>query len=79
MSSTHEEADTVTINHGVEVGSNGMNVQIHSHYTDVQPLAIRRTPRIDDQSAAIMDTAKYGAMSPDSLYMTRLARIYQEL
>ena len=79
MSSTHEEADTVTINHAVEVGSNGMNVQIHSHDTDVQLLAIRRTPRIDDRFAAIMDTAKYDAMSPNSLYMTRLARRYQEL
>ena len=46
--------------HVVEVASNRMNVHIlfYSQDTNVQLLALRRTPLIGDRSAAIMDTSE---------------------
>ena len=56
QNSTQEEADNLMIQHAVQVASNGMHVHIYSQDTDVQPLALRRTPLIHDRSAAIMGT-----------------------
>ena len=46
------------IHHAVDVVSNGMNVHIYSQDTDVQFLALRRTPHIGDRSAATIGTSE---------------------
>ena len=74
--SIQEEAETLMIHHAVEVASNGMNVHIYSQDTDVLLLALPRTPLLGDVS---WTQAQDNAKSSYNLYITRFARINQEL
>ena len=56
--SIREEADTLMINHAVEVAGNRTNVQIYPQDTDVLFLALRRTPLLGDCSAAMIGTTE---------------------
>ena len=77
--STQTDAGTLMIHHAVEVASNGMNVHIYPHDTDVLFVALRRTPLLVDRSAAIIGTSEIRDSLPTTYIMGSLARRNQEL